>query len=94
MYIERKVVSDDGLERTVYKFEFILHYYTQKPYVQLASVLKEVKASKRHRTWRTTGPWRNNGQGDAPELPSGMVDSVLKEIRDSIVYREPEKRGR
>lgn len=90
MFIERKIVSDDGLERTVFRFLFFFQY---TPYVTLSQVLNEVRVSKRHRKWTGKIEWRVNdpSKKHVPKLPDGMVDSVLKEIRDMIVYREPEK---
>jgi hypothetical protein len=87
MVIERKVVSDDGLERTVFKFSFFFQY---DPHVYLSEVVNEVRESKRHRKWSGKIEWRYNDRSkkNVPEIPSGMVDGVLKEIRDMIVYRE------
>lgn len=75
------------MERTVYRF--VLHY---APNVTLYHILNEVRVSKRHRKWTRKFEWRSyDTKKNVLELPSGMVDSVLKEIRDMVVYREPEK---
>jgi hypothetical protein len=60
--------------------------------VTLDEVLKEVRVSKRHRKWERKSEWKfARMDRPVPKLPDGMVDSVLKEIRDMIVYLEPEK---
>lgn len=99
----RRTVNKTELERVLFVFRAIelLWASPPSPVIVLDSVTCETRPTARHRKWSVTYTWcrvRMNQRSDRSDCPKvlpdqAVVDSVIAEVRDSIQYLPPGKKG-